>query len=258
MPLDPAEYLWRSCFNAHWPNKTLLSVTIELLRHYHATIPGEFRTEDEEIVQIYATLQNRRLKPPDCTVDAVRFHFENFNFPALTHIICKMSRFETEALQDPSTNEPESPIYDGIHISVQAILAGELLDKDIPDLPMNMSGLTTTLREILDIARIHHFTSRYGRCPNLRQKLEEGRITWQGYEEAKEFDDRVFEFIRASAQEDVNLKYNAKTLEEITYCQKIFNDVGYHGKWGRTPAPFPWTRESGPTFAMSRPRARSI
>lgn len=200
MPLDPAEYLWRSCFNAHWPNKTLLSVTIELLRHYYATLPKKFETEEEEIVQIHAELQIRRLKPADCTLDAVRFHFENFNFPAFTHFIYKMSKYETEELQDPSTNEPEHPMYDGVHISVQAVLAGELLDKDIPDQPMNMSGLTTTLREILNIARIHHFTSVYGRSPNLRQKSAEGRRTWHGYKEAKEFDDRVFQYIHASAQ----------------------------------------------------------
>ena len=258
MPLDPAEYIWRSCFNAHWPNKTLLSVIVELLRHYHTTIPEEFETEDEEIELIYATLQNRRLNPADFTEDAVRFHFENFNFPALTHIISKLSTYETEELQDPSTNEPGQPLYDAIHISVQAILAGELLDKDIPDQPFDMSGLTTTLRNILEVARIHHFTSLYGRCPNLRQKLEEGRITWQGYKEAKEFDDRAFEFIRASTQQDVNLKYNATTWEEITYCEKIFNDVGYHGIWAGSPAPFPWKKEAGPTLAMSRTRARSI
>ena len=258
MPLDPAEYLWRSCFNAHWPNYILLSVVIELLRHYYTTIPGEFETEDEEIELICATLQNRRLNPADCTEDAVRFHFENFDFPALTHIISNLSKYETHALQDPSTDEPGHPIYDGFHISVQAILAGELLDKDIPDPPFDMSGLTTTLREILDIARIHHFTSLYGRCPNLRQKLEEGRITWQGYEKAKEFDHSVFKSICESAQQDVYTKYHATTWEEKSYCQKIFNDVGYHGIWGGTPAPFPWTKESGPTLAMPRPRARSI
>ena len=258
MPLDPAEYLWRSCFNAHWPNKTLLSVTIELLRHYYTTLPENFETEEEVMVQIYAELQIRRLKPPDCTVDAVRFHFENFNFPAFAHFISKMSKYETEELQDPSTVEPGQPIYDGVPICVQAILTGQLLDKDIPDQPMNMSGLTTTLREILNIARIQHFTSVYGRCPNLHQKLEEEHMTWYGYEEAKEFDDRVFEYIRASAQQDVLMKYNATTSEEITYCQKIYNDVGYHGMWGDKSAPFPWTREGGPTLAMSRPRARSI
>ena len=256
--MDPAEYLWRSCFNANWPNKTLLSVTIELLRHYYTTIPDEFETEDQEIKLIYATLQNRRLNPADCTEDAVRFHFENFNFPALTHIISKLSKYETEELQDPSTDEPGHPIYDGIHISVQAILAGELLDQDIPDQPFDMSGLTTTLRNILDVARIHHFTSFYGRCPNLRQKLVEGRITWQGFEKAEEFDDTVFKFICGSAQHDVYTKYSATTLEEKTYCQKIFNDVGYHGIWAGAPAPFPWTKESGATLAMPRPRARFI
>lgn len=105
----------------------------------------------------------------------------------------------------------------------------ELLDQDIPDQPFDISGLTTTLWQILDVARIHHFTSRYGRCPNLRQKLVDGRITWQGFEKAKELDDYVFKFICGSAQHDVYRKYSAITLEEETYCQKIFNDVGYHG-----------------------------
>ena len=55
-------------------------------------------------------------------------------------------------------------------------------------------------------------------------------------------------------QQAVQAEYRANTLEEITYCQKIFNDVGYHGIWVAAPAPFPWTKESGPTLAMSRPR----
>ena len=257
-PLDPAEYLRRSCFNAHWPNKILLSVSIELLRHYYTTVPGNFETEEEEIELIYTTLQNRRLKPSDCTEDAVRFHFKNFNFPALTYIISKLSNYEIEALQDLNTDEPEHPIYGAFHISVQAILTGQLLDKDISDQPFDMSGLTTTLRRILEIARIQQFTALHGHCPNLSQKLEEGRITWQGYEEAKKIDDDMIEKICGLAQRNVATKYSATTSEEKTYCQKIFNDVGYHGIWGGEPAPFPWTKERGSTLAVCRPRARSV
>lgn len=250
MPLDPAEYLWRSCFNTHWPHKILLSVAIELLRYHYSTLPDEFENEDQEIELIAATLQHRRLNPADCTEDAVRFHYENFNFPALTHIISKLSKYETD--------DPEHPIYDAYDISVQAIVTGELLNKDISDQPFDMSGLITTLRRILEIARIQNFTTLHGHCPNLSQKLAEGRITWQGYEEAKDSDDRAFEFLLASAQQDVHMEYNSTTWEEITYCQKIFNDVGYHGIWAGAPALFPWTKETGPKLAMSRARARSI
>ena len=234
MPLDPAEYLWRSCFNANWPNKVLLSVVIELLRHHYTTLPDEFENEDQEIEQIANTLQNRRLNPADCTEEAVRFHFENFNFPVLTHIISKLSKYETD--------EPEHPIYDAYDISVQAILSGELSNKEISDQPLDMNGLIRTLRKILEIARIRQFTMLHGHCPNLSQKLAEGRITWEGYEEAKDSDDRPLQFLLARAWVDVQMEYNATTGEEITYCQKIFNDVGYLGIWPGAPAPFPWTK----------------
>ena len=251
MPLDPAEYLWRSCFNAHWPNKVLLNVVIELLRHHYTTLPDEFENEDQEIELIAATLQHyQRLNPADCTEDAVRFHYENFNFPALTHIISELSKYETD--------EPEHPIYDAYDISVQAILSGELSNKEISDQPFDMSGLITTLRRILEIVRIQQFTTLHGHCPNLSQKLAEGRITWQGYEEAKDSDHRPFEFLLTRARLDVQMEYNATTWEEITYCQKIFNDVGYYGIPVGSPAPFPWTKETRSTFAMTRSRAKSI
>lgn len=238
--LDLVDYFRRSCINANWPNKILLSVTIELLRHQFATSPNKFETGDLEIL-ICGILQDRRFKSEDCTDDAVRFHFENFNFPALTHIISKLSKYETKALQEPSTYESKHPTYDAIEISIQAIMSGQLLEKDIIDQPFNMSGLMTTLWRILGLARVQHFTELYGRCPNLRRKLKEKSITWHGYLEAKEFDDYVFGAICASAQHDVYKKYGAKTSEEITYCQKMFNDVGYHGIWQGAPAPFPWT-----------------
>ncbi len=257
-PLDPAEYLRRCCVNTHWPNKILLSVTIELLRHWFTTFPEEFETEDLEIELICTILQDRRFKPRDCTENAVRFHFEKFNFPALTHIISKLSEYETKALQDPSTYEPEHPIYDAFEICIQAIMSGELLKKEVSDQPFDMSGLITTLRRILGLARIQHFTALYGRSPNLRKKLKEKFVTWPGYEKAKNFDNHVFAAVCASARQDVYGKYGATTSEEITYCQKIFNDVGYHGIWEGAPAPFPWTNESGPVLAMSRPRSRSV
>ena len=238
--LDLVEYFRRSCINANWPNKILLSVTIELLRHQFATSPNKLETGDLEIL-ICGILQDRRFKPEDCTDDAVRFHFENFNFPALTHIISKLSKYETKALQEPSTYESKHPTYDAIGISIQAIMSGQLLDKDILDQPFDMSGLMTTLRGILGLARVQHFTELYGRCPNLRRKLKEKHPTWEGYLEAKEFDDYVFGAIFTSALHDVYKKYGATTSEEISYCQKIFNDVGYYGIWEGAPAPFPWT-----------------
>ena len=252
-PLDPVEYLRRSCVNANWPNKILLSVTIELLRHDIATSSDKPKTEDLKIERICTILQNRRFKPGDCTEDAVRFHFENFNFPALTHIISKLSKYKTKALQEPSTYEPEHPIYDAVKISIQAIQSGKLVNKDVSDQPFDMSGLITTLRRILGLARVQHFTELHGPCPNLRQKLKEGLSTWEGYLEAKEFDDFVFAAVCASAQHDVYRQYSARTPEEVTYCKKIFNDVGYHGVWEGAPAPFPWAMEGEPTLAMSWP-----
>ncbi len=246
-PLDPVEYLRRSCINAHWPHKILLSVTIELLRYGFATSPDKPETEDLEIELICAILQNRNFKPRDCTEDAVRFHFENFNFPALTHIISKLSQYETKALQEPSTYEPKLPKYDAFKISIQAIMTGELLNKDVSDQPFNMSGLITTLRRIVGLARVQHFAALYGDCPNLRKKLKEDFSTWEGYKEAQAFDDCVVEAVCASAQYDIYRMYGARTWEEITYCQKIFNDVGYHGIWKGAPAPFPWTKESEPS-----------
>ena len=241
MPLDPAEYLWRSCFNANWPNKVLLSVAIELLRRHYTTLPDEFENEDQEIEQIANTLQTLILNPADCTEEAVRFHYENFNFPALTHIISELSKYETD--------EPERPIYDAYNICVQAILSGELSNKEISDQPFDMSGLITTLRKILEIARIQQFAVLHGHCPNL---------SWQGYEEAKDSDDRPLQFLLARAWVDVQMEYKATTGEEITYCEKIFNDVGYLGVRAEAPAPFPWTKETRPTLAMYRARARSI
>ena len=188
----------------------------------------------------------------------MRYHYENFKFPALTNIISKLSNYETKALQEPSTYEPEHPFYDAFEISIQAIMSGKLLHKDISDQPFNMSGLITTLRRIVGLARTQHFTALYGHSPNLRKKLKEKSIAWEGYQEAKEFDDHVFAAVCASAQHDIYRKYSATTSEEIIYCQKIFNDVGYHGIWEGAPAPFPWMKESEPTLAMSRPRAKSV
>ena len=225
-PLHPADYHQRSSMDAEWPkDKILLSVTVELLRHYLVKSPDICETEDhdaaetedqdgsetedhvvsetEEIEWICALLRNRRFKPSDCTEDAVRYHFENFNFPALTHIISTLSTYETKDAQEPTTYQPEHPIYDAFDISIQAIMSGQLFDKEVLDQPFNMSGLITTLRRIVGTARVQHFTTLYGRCPNLEEKLKEGAPTWEGYEEAVAFDDFVFEAICTLVQNDI-------------------------------------------------------
>ena len=243
-PLDPADYLQRSSINAEWPkNKILLSVTIELLRHYLATSQDMSETEDhdmsktddlimsetQEIKWICTLLQNRRFKPGDCTEDAVRYHFENFKFPALTHIISTLSTYETKDEQEPSTYEPEHPIYDAFDISIQAIMSGQLYDKEVSDQHFNMSGLITTLRRIVGTARVQHFTMLYGPCHDLEEKSKEKAPTWDGYGKAVEFDDFVFDAVCTSAQNDIYEMYNATTLGEKAYCEKISNNVGYHG-----------------------------
>ena len=160
-------------------------------------------SETQEIEWICTILQSRRFNHDDCTEDAVRHHFENFNFPALSHIISTLSTYETKDEQEPTTYESEHPIYDAIDISIQAILSGQLYDKEVLDQPFNMSGLITTLRRIVGTARVQHFTTLYGRCPNLEEKLKRGAPTWEGYEEAVAFDDFVFEVVCNSAQNDI-------------------------------------------------------
>ena len=160
-------------------------------------------SESQEIEWICTLLRNRRFNPDDCTEDAVRNHFEHFNFPALTHIIHTLSMYETKDAQEPSTYEPDHPIYDAIDISIQAIMSGQLYDKEVLDQPFNMSGLITTLRRIVGTARVQHFTTLYGRCPKLEEKLKEGAPTWEGYEEAVAFDDFVFEAVCTEAQNDM-------------------------------------------------------
>lgn len=278
-PLDRADYHRRSSINLHWPkNQILLSVTIQLLRHYLATAPEISETEDdvesetddvdmsetedhvvsetddivmsetEEIKWICTVLQNKRFKPEDCTEKAVKFHYDNFNFPALTHIISKLSTYETEPLH----------IYDGFEICVQAIMSGQLMNKEVSDQPFDMSGLTTTLRRILGIARVQHFTFVYGKCHNLRKKWEEKLPTWEGYNDAEEFDNHVLEEVCTSALDDIYNMYDPKTRQEKAFCWKIFNDVGYHEIWEGAPAPFPWTNTSQPTPDMSRPEAKTV
>ena len=120
----------------------LLSVTIELLRHYLATSPDMSETEDrdtsdtedyvvsetQEIEWICTILQNRRFKPGDCTEDAVRYHFENFKFPALTHIKSTLSTYGTKDEQEPiilrrrytilHQGQSLSPIFGGVSAKV--------------------------------------------------------------------------------------------------------------------------------------------
>lgn len=63
------EAVRRSWINALWPkNKILLGVTIELLRHWLATL---IMSETEEIELICAILQNRNLKP-EAAISALR------------------------------------------------------------------------------------------------------------------------------------------------------------------------------------------
>ena len=122
-------------------------------------------------------------------------------------------------------------------------MTGQLLHKDVSDQPFDMSGLTTTLRRILDYARTQNFTEVYGR-----------NAPWDGFQEAEEFDSYAIAEVYTSVLNDVYDICDAKTPEEKTYCQTIFHDVGYHGIrdiWA--PAPIPWWKVSEPTLAMSRP-----
>ena len=200
-------------------------------------------SETEEIKHICDIFQNGKFRPVDWSEDAVRYHFQNFNFPALTHIMTELSKYETRDLQEPSTYEEDKPNYDGIEISIQAIWAGQLLNKDVSDQPFDMNGLTTTLRRILDWARKHNFTEVYG----------VNSAFWVGYDDAEKFDNYIFEKVCNSALNDVYEEHGARTRTEKAYCEEIFNKVGYHEIQEEAPAPMPSTKVSEPTIAMFWP-----
>ncbi|KAK0512919.1 hypothetical protein JMJ35_004936 [Cladonia borealis] len=81
----------------------------ETENHVMSETENHVMSETQEIEWICILLQNRRFKPGDCTEHAVRYHFENFKFPALTHIISTLSTYEPRMNRSPSFSEGDIP-----------------------------------------------------------------------------------------------------------------------------------------------------